>query len=70
VSFAEPEPGRFTLTGSAEPLRDDHPDQLRTRLNLTSAFGRADLAFGALLNVVRTGKPVTRWCTVATSGRT
>ncbi len=55
--FAEPEPGRFALTGSAEPLRDDHPDQIRARLDLTSALGRADLAFGALLDVVRTGKP-------------
>lgn len=55
--FAEPEPGQFALTGSAEPLRDDHPDQMRAWLDLTGAIGRADLAFGALLDVVRTGKP-------------
>ena len=55
--FAEIEPGRFALTGSAEPLRDDHPDQIRALLDLTGAIGRADLAFSALLEVVRTGKP-------------
>ncbi|MGH3982329.1 MAG: methyltransferase family protein [Pseudonocardiaceae bacterium] len=55
--FAEPEPGRFALTGSAEPLRDDHPGQVRGWLDLTGAIGHADLAFAALLDVVRTGKP-------------
>lgn len=55
--FAELEPGRFAITGSAEPLRDDHPDGLRRWLDLTDAIGRADLAFGALLDVVRTGQP-------------
>jgi len=55
--FAEPEPGRFALTSSAEPLRDDHPDQIRTPLDLTGAMGRAALASSTLLDVVRTGKP-------------
>ncbi len=55
--FAEPEPGRFALNSCAEPLRDDHPDQVRPWLDLTSALGRANRAFGALLDVVRTGKP-------------
>ncbi len=55
--FAEPEPGRFALTGCAEPLRDDHPGQTRAWLDLAGPIGRADLAFGALLDVVRTGKP-------------
>lgn len=55
--FAEPEPGRFALTSSAEPLRDDHPGQARGWLDITGAIGHADLAFAALLYVVRTGKP-------------
>lgn len=52
--FAETEPGRFALTGSAELLRDDHPDQIRVWLDLTSGLGRVDFA---LLDVVRTGEP-------------
>lgn len=55
--FAEPEPGRFALTPAAEPLRDGHPDSVRGWLDLTGAVGRADLGFGALLDVVRTGQP-------------
>ncbi|MGH3873794.1 MAG: methyltransferase [Pseudonocardiaceae bacterium] len=55
--FAESAPGRFVLTGPAQPLRDDHPEQIRAWLDLTGPIGRADLAFGALLDVVRTGKP-------------
>lgn len=55
--FAGPEPGRFALTGSAEPLRDDHPDRLRSWLDLTGAVGRADLAFGALLSPPRSPAP-------------
>ena len=55
--FAEPEPGWFSLTSSAEPLRDAHPHKMRAWLDLTDAIGRATLAFGALLDVVRTGKP-------------
>jgi O-methyltransferase domain len=55
--FAEPEAGRFTLTAMAETLLDDHPGQVRGWLDLTGAIGRADLAFSALLEVVRTGKP-------------
>lgn len=55
--FAEPEPGRFALTSLAEPLRDDHPDQVRAWLDLTGAIGRADLGFCALLDVIRTGNP-------------
>jgi hypothetical protein len=45
--FSEPEPGRFTLTDSVAPLCDDHPEQLRSWLDLTGALGRADLAFDA-----------------------
>jgi hypothetical protein len=55
--FAEPEPGRFALTDSVAPLCDGHPEQVRSWLDLTGALGRADLAFGSLLEVVRTGKP-------------
>jgi SAM-dependent methyltransferase len=55
--FAEPEPGRFALTGCAQPLRDDHPSQLRPWLDLSNALSRPERAFGALLDVVRTGKP-------------
>jgi hypothetical protein len=55
--FAEPEPDRFALTDSVQPLRDDHPEHIRGWLDLTGAIGRADLTFGALLDVVRTGKP-------------
>lgn len=54
--FTEPDPGQFALTGSAQPLRDDHPAQIRPLLDFTGALGRADLAFSALLDVVRTGK--------------
>ncbi|MGH4001784.1 MAG: methyltransferase family protein, partial [Pseudonocardiaceae bacterium] len=35
--FAEPELGRFALNGAAQPLRDDHPSQLRSWLDLSSA---------------------------------
>ncbi|MBF8184158.1 methyltransferase [Nonomuraea sp. K274] len=55
--FSEPAPGRFGLNPAAELLRDGRPDRLRDWLDLTGPIGRADLAFGSLLDVVRTGKP-------------
>ena len=55
--FTEAEPGRFGLSTAAELLRQDRPERLRDWLDLAGPFGRADLAFGALLDVVRTGKP-------------
>ncbi|SEL93992.1 methyltransferase [Nonomuraea pusilla] len=55
--FAEPAPGEFGLNPTAELLRGGRPDRLRDWLDLTGPIGRADLAFGSLLDVVRTGKP-------------
>ncbi|PZG20525.1 methyltransferase, partial [Nonomuraea aridisoli] len=55
--FSEPAPGRFGLSPAAEQLRDGGPGRLRDWLDLTGPIGRADLAFGALLDVVRTGEP-------------
>jgi len=55
--FAEPSPGRYTLTGSAALLAADHPSRLREFLDLDTAGGRMDLAVcGGLLHTVRTGE--------------
>lgn len=53
--FAEPEPGVFAGTDASAPLRRDHPRRLREWLDLDGAVGRADLAFGHLLDAVRDG---------------
>ncbi|GGS80335.1 methyltransferase [Klebsiella pneumoniae subsp. pneumoniae] len=55
--FREPSPGRFALSPAAELLRGDRPERLRDWLDLTGPIGRADLAFGSLLDVVLTGRP-------------
>ncbi|MCX2951550.1 methyltransferase [Lentzea sp. NEAU-D7] len=55
--FTEPAPGVFGLSPAAALLRDDRPERLRSWLDLTGPIGRADLAFAALLDVVRTGEP-------------
>jgi predicted transcriptional regulator/SAM-dependent methyltransferase len=51
------ESGRYTLTSLGEALRDDRPGELRRRLDIEGATGRADLSFVQLLHSVRTGKP-------------
>ncbi len=55
--FAEPSPGRFTLTGIGELLRSDHPGGGRAMFDLNSFGGRMDLVFTELLHTVRTGRP-------------
>ena len=60
--FAEPEPGRFSVSGPARFLRSDHPAGMRVSLDLEGFGGRMDLAFTGLLHTVRTGEPA--WETV------
>lgn len=55
--FTETVPGRFGLTDSARLLCSDHPLAMRDWFDLDGAGGRMDRAFGALLEVVRTGEP-------------
>jgi hypothetical protein len=47
---------RCTLTDLGEALRDDHPAQMRRRLDIDGPIGRADLSFFQLLHSVRTGE--------------
>lgn len=54
--FAEPEPRTFELTDFGRLLADDHPFGMRAWLDLDGGMGRSDLAFGGLLNSVRTGQ--------------
>ncbi|MEV6486041.1 methyltransferase [Streptomyces sp. NPDC051576] len=49
------ETGGHVLTSLGRALCEDHPSGLRSRLDLTSALGRAELAFAQLLHSVRTG---------------
>jgi 2,7-dihydroxy-5-methyl-1-naphthoate 7-O-methyltransferase len=49
--------GDLALTALGDQLRDDHPDGLRTWLDMDGALGRADLSFVELLHTVRTGEP-------------
>jgi hypothetical protein len=51
------ESGRYALTARGETLCSDHPHQLRARLDIDGALGRADLSFVQLLHTVRTGEP-------------
>lgn len=50
------ESGRYALTPLGDALRDDQSDNLRARLDIEGAVGRADLAFVQLLHSVRTGE--------------
>lgn len=49
--------GVYRLTSRGEPLREGHPSQLRARLTVEGAEGRADLCLTHLLHTVCTGKP-------------
>lgn len=49
--------GRYALTATGDPLRDDHPDGMRAQLDIEAWVGRAELAFAHLLHSVRTGEP-------------
>jgi O-methyltransferase len=55
--FAEPSPGRFTMTPTADLLRSDHPSRMRMMFDLDEFGGRMDLAFTGLMHTVRTGQP-------------
>ncbi|MCX3061719.1 methyltransferase [Streptomyces beihaiensis] len=55
--FAEPSPGRFTVTAVSDILRSDHPSGLRRMVTLDEFGGRMDLVFTELLHTVRTGRP-------------
>jgi hypothetical protein len=48
--------GQYALTELGEALRDDYPARLRPMLDVTSAIGRADLAFVHLLHSIKTGE--------------
>src|SRR3954447_25338498 len=55
--FAEPSPGRFTTTPTADLLRSDHPAGMRAAFDLDEFGGRMDLVFTGLMHTVRTGEP-------------
>jgi 2,7-dihydroxy-5-methyl-1-naphthoate 7-O-methyltransferase len=55
--FAESSPGRFTVNGTADLLRSDHPSGVRGSLDLEGLGGRMDLVFTELMHTVRTGQP-------------
>jgi hypothetical protein len=48
--------GGYELTELAQPLRDDHPDGMRAKLDIESAVGRAELCYVHLLHTIRTGE--------------
>ncbi|WP_260478315.1 methyltransferase [Nonomuraea sp. WAC 01424] len=54
--FAEEPDGRYRLTELSDRLRDTHPDQTRSALDMDGGHGRADLCFVDLARAVRTGK--------------
>lgn len=55
--FAEPEPGVFAMTPSAQVLTSGHPMGVRGWLDLEGpAAGRMDVSFTGLLDAVRTGE--------------
>jgi 2,7-dihydroxy-5-methyl-1-naphthoate 7-O-methyltransferase len=56
--FSTPEPRRFGVNAAARLLKDDHPAHLRQWLDLGGAGGRMDATWPALLESIRTGKPV------------
>jgi hypothetical protein len=47
--------GGYELTALGEPLRDDHPDGMRAKLDIEGTVGRAELCFVHLLHTIRTG---------------
>jgi SAM-dependent methyltransferase len=56
--FAEPEPGRFSLTEAGQTLRAEHPSRTADWLDTNGAAGRMDETYVGLLHAVRTGRPV------------
>jgi hypothetical protein len=48
---------RYRLTELGKPLLDGHPSGLRDDLDITSALGRAELAFTELTHTITTGQP-------------
>ena len=48
---------RYALTPMSALLLADHPDQLRSRFDLSGPVARGDLCFIDLLHTVRTGEP-------------
>ncbi|WP_062436456.1 methyltransferase family protein [Herbidospora daliensis] len=56
AGFLSREQGSYTLTDDGQWLRDDHPERVRSMLDLTGAIGRADLCATELLHTVRTGE--------------
>ncbi|WP_245252030.1 acetylserotonin O-methyltransferase [Streptomyces sp. KCTC 0041BP] len=48
--------GGYELTALGEPLRDDHPDGMRAKLDIEGTVGRAELCFVHLLHTIRTGE--------------
>ncbi len=53
--FAEVTPGEFALTPLSEPLRQDHPNGLRTSLDLDGVNARSQRAYPGLIHTLRTG---------------
>ncbi|KAF4408814.1 MULTISPECIES: methyltransferase [Streptomyces] len=50
------DPDRYALTEQGEALRDDHPDMVRARLDVTNAVGRAVLSVVEMPHTIRTGE--------------
>lgn len=55
--FDQVSPGRFALNETAELLRSDHPQSMRSWFDLDEFAGRMDLVFTELMHTVRTGRP-------------
>ncbi|WP_066367013.1 methyltransferase [Herbidospora mongoliensis] len=56
AGFLADENGSYALTDDGQWLRDDHPERVRSQIDLTGAIGRADLCAVELLHTVRTGE--------------
>ncbi|MGG8406710.1 methyltransferase [Streptomyces sp. 12297] len=46
----------YELTTLGEPLRDDHPDGMRAKIDIEGTVGRAELCYVQLLHTIRTGE--------------
>ncbi|GAB1819123.1 methyltransferase [Herbidospora sp. RD11066] len=56
AGFLSGDDGSYALTDDGQWLRDDHPERVRSQIDLTGAIGRADLSAVELLHTVRTGE--------------
>jgi len=54
--FRQDSDGGYSLTARGEGLRDDHPDGMRSHLDIENIVGAAELSFVHLLHSVRSGE--------------